>query len=384
MSTLPQSGASPSDSPEAQRYNRIRRWLGISDTVLGIALLLLLLVTGWTGVLRDFALKAANQNYTLALFFYVFELALVAKLLSLPLDYYSFRLEHRFHLSNQKPRAWIADEIKGFSVSLILYAILVELVYWTIRLNPEIWWLIAWVTLIALMIFFAQVAPVVLFPIFYKFNPLENDELRDRLVRLSERAGTRVRGVYEWKLSEKSKKANAALTGLGSTRRIILADTLLENYTPDEIEAVLAHELGHHVRKHVFKGMIVQITLTFLGFYAVDAVLRLAIERRHMFEEMADFAALPLVALVSTVLSVLLVPFWNAYSRHNEREADRYCCQAIPSVTPYISALNKLCAQNLGERQPSRLIEVLFHSHPPIAKRIAAAEQFAQESAAKG
>jgi STE24 endopeptidase len=380
MSDLPQSASSP-DSPEARRYNRIRRWLGIGDTVAGIALLLLLLATGWTGVLRDFALKGANQNYTLAVFFYVFQLALLAKLLSLPLDYYGFRLEHRFHLSNQKLRSWIADEVKAFSVSVILYSILVELVYWTIRFNPEIWWLIAWAIMIALMIFFAQIAPVVLFPIFYKFNPLENDELRDRLVRLSERAGTRVRGVYEWKLSEKSKKANAALTGLGATRRIILADTLLENYTPDEIEAVLAHELGHHVRRHVFKGIIVQIALTFLGFYAVDVVLHYAIERRHMFEQMADFATLPLLALVSTVLSLLLIPFWNAYSRHNEREADRYCCQAIPSVAPYISALNKLCAQNLGEREPSRLVEILFHSHPPISKRIAAAEQFAQKPA---
>jgi len=373
-----------SDSPEAARYNRIRRWLGIGDTALGIALLLALLATGWTGSLRDIALKASYHNsYPLAVFFYVFELALLAKLLSLPLDYYGFRLEHRFNLSNQKLRGWIADEIKGFFVSLILYTILVELLYFTIRLNPEIWWLVAWAVFIALMIFFAQIAPVVLFPLFYKFNPLENDELRDRLVRLSERAGTRVRGVYEWKLSEKSKKANAALAGLGATRRIILADTLLQNYTPDEIEAVLAHELGHHVRKHVFKGIIVQIGLTFLGFFAVDAVLRYAIERQHMFEQMSDFAALPLLALVSTLLSLLLMPLWNAYSRRNEREADLYCCQAIPSVTPYISALNKLCAQNLGERHPSRLVEVLFHSHPPISKRIAAAEQFAQRSVAK-
>jgi STE24 endopeptidase len=111
--------------------------------------------------------------------------------------------------------------------------------------------------------------------------------------------------------------------------------------------------------------------------------MRFYATRLHMFEQMADFAALPLVALVSSVLSLLLIPFWNAYSRHNEREADRYCCQAIPSVAPYISALNKLCAQNLGERQPSRFVEVLFHSHPPIAKRIAAAEQFAQKSGVK-
>src|SRR5207237_3583851 len=139
---------------------------------------------------------------------------------------------------------------------------LVAVLYFTILLHPEIWWVVAWAVFIALMIFFAQIAPVVLFPLFYKFNPLENDELRERLVRLSERAGTRVRGVYEWKLSEKSKKANAALTGLGNTRRIILADTLLENYSPEEIEAVLAHELGHHVHKHIFKGIVVQAVTT--------------------------------------------------------------------------------------------------------------------------
>ena len=375
--------AASADSPEARRYNRIQRWLGLSDTILSIALLVVLLATGWTGNLRDFALKAANQNYTLAVFFYVFELALLAKVLALGLDYYGFRLEHRFNLSNQRLRSWIADEIKGFFVSLILFAILVEVLYSTIRLAPEIWWLLTWIIFISLLVFFVQIAPVVLFPLFYKFNPLENDELRDRLVRLSERAGTRVRGVYEWKISEKSKKANAALTGLGKTRRIILADTLLENYTPDEIEAVLAHELGHHVRRHIFKLIIVQIALTFLGFYALDAVMRYAIERRHMFEQMSDFAALPLLALVISVLSLLLMPLLNAYLRHNEREADQYCWSAIPSVGPYISAMNKLCEQNLGERQPSRWVEVLFHSHPAVSKRTAAAEQFAQKAGAK-
>ena len=375
--------AASADSPEARRYNRIQRWLGLGDTILSIALLVVLLATGWTGNLRDFALKAANQNYTLAVFFYVFELAFLSKLLALGLDYYGFRLEHRFNLSNQRLRSWIADEIKGFFVSLILFTILVEVLYATIRLAPEIWWLLAWMVFISLLVFFVQIAPVVLFPLFYKFNPLENDELRDRLVRLSERAGTRVRGVYEWKISEKSKKANAALTGLGKTRRIILADTLLENYTPDEIEAVLAHELGHHVRRHIFKLIIVQIALTFLGFYALDAVMRYAIERRHMFEQMSDFAALPLLALVITVLSLLLMPLLNAYLRRNEREADQYCWSAIPSVAPYISAMNKLCEQNLGERRPSRWVELLFHSHPAVSKRIAAAEQFAQKAGAK-
>jgi STE24 endopeptidase len=220
---------------------------------------------------------------------------------------------------------------------------------------------------------------VVLFPLFYKFKPLENEDLKARLVRLSERAGTRVRGVYEWKLSEKSKKANAALTGLGSTRRIILADTLLENYTPEEIEAVLAHELGHHVHKHIFKSIFVQAGITLAGFWIANIVLTYAVDHMSMFAgRLDDFANLPLLALVSTVLSFLLMPAMNAYSRFNERQADLYSYTAIPSVAPFVSSMNKLADQNLAERQPSRLVELLFHSHPPIAKRIQAAEAWAR------
>ncbi len=225
-----------------------------------------------------------------------------------------------------------------------------------------------------LFVLFAQIAPVVLFPIFYKFRPLENSELRDRLTRMSESAGTRVRGVYEWNLSEKSRKANAALTGWGATRRIILSDTLLASYTDDEIEAVLAHELGHHVRRHILKSMIVQAVITFAGFWALKWVLRWAVLRKEWFISQYDFASLPLIILVTTLLSLALMPLLNAYSRMNEREADRYAWQSIPAVGPFISAMNKLADQNLAERKPSRIVEILFHSHPPIAKRIAAAE----------
>jgi STE24 endopeptidase len=197
--------------------------------------------------------------------------------------------------------------------------------------------------------------------------------LRRRLVTLSEHAGTRVRGVYRWKLSEKSTKANAALTGLGATRRIILADTLLDNYAPEEIEAVLAHELGHHVHRHILKSIVVQAVTTLLGFWAANWVLHYAVDHR-MFEELSDFANLPLLALTATVLSLVLMPALNAYSRYNERQADRYAFESIASVEPFISSMNKLAQQNLAERTPSKLVEVLFHSHPAISKRVAAAE----------
>jgi STE24 endopeptidase len=362
------------DTPEARRYNRLHRWLEVSDFVLGLAFLLALLLTGWNGVLRDWAYRAAFQNYTLSVFFYVFLLMLAGKLLGIGLDYYGLRLERRFQLSNQKTRSWLWDEVKGFLVGLVLASVVAELLYFTIRQSPQHWWLIAWGMFMALFIVMAQLAPLILFPIFYKFEPLENEDLKERLVRLSERAGTKVRGIYKWNLSEKSKKANAALTGLGATRRIILADTLLDHYSAEEIEAVLAHELGHHVHKHILKSIFVQAGVTLFGFWAANYVLHLSIEQWGMFDTLSDFSNLPLLVLVATVLSIVLMPAMNAYSRFNERQADRYAFESIRSVQPFISSMNKLAAQNLAERTPSRWVEWLFHSHPAISRRVAAAE----------
>jgi STE24 endopeptidase len=366
------------DSPESRRYNRIKRWLGVADFVIGFGLLVVLLATGWSAWLRDLAERGASQNYSLAVFLYVLMLMLISKLIGTPLEYYAFRLEHRYNLSNQRLQSWLWDECKGFLIGLAVAAIVVELLYMLMRQTPQHWWIVAWAVFLGLMILLAQLAPVVLFPMFYKFEPLESEELKRRLIVLSERAGTRVRGVYKWHLSEKSKKANAALTGLGATRRIILADTLLDSYSDDEIEAVLAHELGHHVHRHILKSIFVQAAITLFGFWLANEVLRYAVETRHMFAGMYDFADLPLLILVSTALSLLLMPALNAYSRFNERQADRYCFESVGSVAPFISSMNKLAEQNLSEKTPARWVEWLLHSHPAITRRVAAAEAWAK------
>ena len=373
-----ESNAVPSDSPEARRYNRMRRWLGVTDFVVGFAFLILLLITGWSAWLRDLAYRIGFQNYSLSLFVYLLLLLAISKALGIGLEYYGFQLERRFHLSTQRFRAWAWDEVKGFLLGLVLGSIVVEVLYLTIRQWPQHWWMLAWALFMGLFVLLAQLAPVILFPIFYKFEPLDNEELRRRLVVLSERAGTRVRGVYRWKLSEKSKKANAALTGLGATRRIILADTLLDNYTADEIEAVLAHELGHHVHRHIMKSIFVQAAITLFGFWAANWVLHYAVDH-HMFEEMSDFADLPLLALVSVALSFVLMPALNAYSRFNERQADRYAFESISSVDPFITSMNKLAEQNLAERTPSKWVEWFFHSHPAISRRLEAAKDWGQK-----
>jgi STE24 endopeptidase len=380
MATI--SNPQPADSPEVRRYNRLQRWLSMADAVIGFALLVVLLVTGWTGKLRDWSYVGASQHYFFAVFLYVLMFSLIAKVLGAPFDFVGFRLEHQYHLSNQKLRSWLWDECKGWLVNLVLGAVMVEIVYAIIRLAPQRWWIIAWAVFVGLFLLMAQLAPVVLLPIFYKFKPLENDGLVARLTKLGERAGTRVRGVYEWKLSEKSKKANAALTGMGSTRRIILSDTLLEHFTDDEIEAVLAHELGHHVHRHILKSILTQVGITFLGFWLVNQVLRFVIARNWfpvLGSRLYDFANLPLIVLVVTVLSFLLMPALNAISRRHEREADRYAWESISAISAFVTSMQKLADQNLAEREPSKFVEWLFHSHPSIGKRIAAAESWASQ-----
>ncbi len=375
--------ASPiGDTPEARRYNRITRFLTVADAVLGLEVMLVLWLSNGSNALRDLSFRIAFQNYGLALFAYVLFLSLIGKLLSLTFDYYSYRLDREYHLSNQRLSSWIWDQVKGFVVSLVISALLAELLYLCIRQWPQTWWIICWAFFLGLFVLFAQLAPVVLFPIFYHFKPLENEALRDRLTQLSTRAGTKVRGVYEWMLSKKSRKANAALTGLGNTRRIILADTLLSNYSDDEIEAVLAHELGHHVHRHIVKSILMQAAVSFLGFWLLKLVVRYSYQSANWFNSQYDFANLPLIVLVASGLSLVLLPALNAYSRFNERQADRYAWNNIASIEPFVTAMNKLAEQNLTERNPPRWVEILFNSHPAVGKRIAAAEAWTARQSA--
>lgn len=367
------------DSPRVKRYHRTRRVLSVAGFLIDLALLLLLLFTGWTITLRVWAERSTHQP-ALALLIYLGFFGVIAKALGLPLDFLGgFWLEHRYGLSNLTLGAWVKDQLKGFAVGGVLAALSVEVLYGTMRRWPDGWWIISGMIFIAFFVLLANLAPVLIFPIFFKFKPLENPSLTARLLELSRRAGSRVKGVFEWKLSEKSKKANAALVGLGNTRRIILADTLLDKFTEDEVEAVLAHELGHHVHRHMLQGLAVQVAATFLGFFLVDMALR-RFGGFFGFEGLSDFANLPLLVLVGTTLALVLLPAVNAHSRSMERQADAYALGAVSDRSAFVSCMEKLAALNLAERKPHPWIEFVFHSHPSIEKRIAFAQKFPLQS----
>ena len=249
------------------------------------------------------------------------------------------------------------------------------MVYFFIRLSPGGWWLPAGAVFALLIIGLANVAPVVLLPLFYRVKPLDRDALCRRLLALAERAGARVLGAYEWGLADKTKKANAALAGLGATRRILVSDTMLADYSDDEIEIVLAHELAHHVHGDIWKGIALESALVVGGFFLAARSLDASIAWLGLAGP-ADPAGLPLLLLAAGAVSLVMLPAAYALSRAFERSADRFALELTRNPDAFVSAMRRLAAQNLAEERPSRLIQWLFYSHPPVAERIAAAQAF--------
>ena len=367
--------AGATDSDRVKQYHRISRFLSVAGYIVDFVLLLILLFAGWSVALRTVAFHYSPRP-SLALLIYLVLFGAITQVAGLPFSFLEgFWLEHRHGLSNLTLAGWVKDQLKGLAVGGTLGLLAAEFLYAAIRHWPEHWWLVCAVTFLGFFVLMANLAPVLIFPIFFKFKPLENPSLTERLLELTRRAHTEVKGVFEWKLSEKSNKANAALMGLGNTRRIILSDTLLAKFQDEEVEAVLAHELGHHVHRHIFQMIAIQGAATLAGFYLIHRTLDW-LTPHFGFHGAADFANLPLLALVTTVLSLLLLPAVNSYSRAMERQADTYALRAIPSRQDFITSMEKLAELNLAERQPHPWIEFIFHSHPSIQKRIDFAQRF--------
>lgn len=362
---------------KAKEYSRISRRLMLVDLALTALYALAWLLAGWSAGLRGWlAGYAANPWLLVALFAAVF--GGVYYLIDLPLSYYSgFVLPHRFGQSNQTLRGWIGDQVKGLLVGGLLGLLVLEVIYAVLRAFPNLWWLWAAGFLLVFQVVLANLAPVLLMPLFYKFIPLgeEHEELARRLVRLSRQAGAQVKGVYKFDMSRRTKAANAALTGLGGTRRIILGDTLLNEFTADEIETVLAHELGHHVNRDIPLMIAFETLTTVVGLWLASLALRWGVNA-FGFDGVGDIAALPLFMLVMGAYGLATMPLGNAFSRWRERLADRYALEATRNGPAFASAMTRLANQNLAEVDPEPWVEFLLYSHPALEKRIRMAEQY--------
>ena len=369
---------------KASRYHRLRRRADLLGTAAAGVVLLGLVVSGGAHRIRELAAalsqwmpEALNDGAMVLVVTIV--VMLILALVELPFAFYQgFRLEHRYGLSTQSLGHWISDQAKGVLLGLSLAGLGTAIVYAALRRWPEQWWWISAAVFAVATIGLAQLAPVLLLPIFYTFKPLDRPVLVDRLMKLATNARTSVNGVFEWVLSSHTRKANAALAGMGRTRRILLSDTLLADYSEDEIEVILAHELAHHVHRDLWRGLAVQAAALAGGFW-IASMLLAALADRLGLRGLSDPAGLPVLLLIGGVWSFAILPLANAVSRAQERAADRYALQATRNVDAFVTAMKRLSQQNLAEEYPSPMVRWLFYSHPPIRERIDAARTFGRE-----
>jgi STE24 endopeptidase len=366
----------PEKQKKAKEYSRINRRLMVVDLGISAIYLLVWLFSGWSGALKLWLQRFAGNDWLL-LFLFVAILGGILFLVNLPLSYYQgYILPHRFELSTQDLRGWVMDQVKGIAVGGVVGVIVLEIIYAVLRAVPNLWWLWAALILLVFNVLMANLAPVLLMPLFNKYVPLgqEHADLADRLLKLAERSGTYVRGVFKFDMSRRTRQANAGLTGLGNTRRIVIGDTLLNEFTTEEIETIMAHELGHQVNKDIPMGIAFGSLTTLLGLYLAALVLDWGV-RVFGFSGPADVAAFPLFLLVLGLYGLVTMPLENGFSRWRERRADEYALHLTHNGNAFASALRRLANQNLAEAEPEAWVEWLLYSHPALGKRIAMAEK---------
>ncbi|HEV8595365.1 MAG TPA: M48 family metallopeptidase [Thermoplasmata archaeon] len=286
-----------------------------------------------------------------------------------------FFLERRYGVSVQGFHSWLKDAAKGLAIGLGFSVLAVEILYALLAAAPERWWLYAWLLGLAVGAALAWLGPVVIAPWFYKFEPVADEALEARLCALAERSSTKVVGVYRMVASPKTTRAFGGLAGIGNTRRIILSDTLLNRYTPDEVETVIAHELGHHVHRDSLRLAAAGALGSLLGLLAVDRILDAAVPALRLGGP-ADIAGLPLIGLTIATVSTVVAPILNALSRRWEAAADLFAIRMTGNQSAFASTMVKIHDQNLGDADPHPLAEFLFHDHPSGRRRVEAALQW--------
>ena len=374
----------PEKQEQAKEYARIRRRLWLVDNIFNALYALAWLFFGWASGLRNWLTDnwSLFNNPWLLVPAFVLVFGGIFSIINLPLGYYSgFVLPHRFGQSNQSFKDWVIDQLKGLAIGLPLGLVLLELLYLALRASGDLWWLWAAGGMLLFSVLLSNLAPILIMPLFNKYVPLgeEHKELAERLLALARRANTKVRGVFKFDMSKRTKSANAALTGIGNTRRIVLGDTLISEFSTDEIETVLAHELGHHVNRDIPLFITFGALSTTLSLYFASLALNWA-TAYFGFSGPADVAAFPALSLILGAYGLVTMPIGNAVSRWREKMADDYALQATGKNEAFASAFTRLANQNLGEIDPEKWVVFMFYSHPPLGERIEKARNWKTSS----
>ncbi len=360
---------------DSKKYNNIKLTVGISKGILSFILILLFVATGLSFNLQNYLGSFFSNSYLLFILF-VAVTGTAAGIIFFPVNYYTeFYLEHKYNLSNQTFLKWIWEDLKTLLVSLVIGIPILLLFFYSLNKFQSLWWLPFAIILFLISVILARIVPIFVLPLFYKITPLENEDLKTRIQNLAKDAGIKVENVFKFNMSKNTKKANAAFTGIGKSKRILLGDTLLDSYSPDEIETVIAHELGHYKRKHIIKNIFIGTASSFLMLFLIAYFYGISISW-FGFNSIIQIAALPLLSLWAMIIGLILTPLTNMLSRKFEYEADEYAIISTNKKDAFISTLEKLTDQNLGDREPHPFVEWFFYSHPSIKNRVAALNQF--------
>ncbi len=366
----------PAGAPrDAKDYARRKYTLNILETLYTLMLLFVFAGTGLSRVCAE-RLRAFTGSQLLILPLYLALLLAGYAILNFPFSYYgSYRLEHAFSLSCQRFGQWLIDELKSGVIGYIIGLILAAVFLYIAARFPETWWLAVSVFWIAFSLVLAKLAPVIIIPLFFKYKKLSDEDLRRRILRLAGKMRVKLMDVFQIDFSKKTVKANAAFTGWGSTRRVILADTLTDRYTHDEIEVILAHEFAHYKLKHILKLIVINSLATLAAFCLIH-LTRGRVFSWFGLSSFADVAGLPVVCIYFMIFGILMQPFQAGISRVMERGADRMALQVTGNKEAFISMMEKLGSQNLSDPDPHPFIKFYFYDHPPIAERVAFARSF--------
>jgi len=353
----------------AKKYSRTHQILSLTGSIIFFAVLIILIFTGLSKEIENIAFNYTSNNY-LALLIFLGIIGVGQGLINFPLDFYSgYILEHKYDLSNQTITGYFKEKLKGFVLGLVIGIPLMFTFYYILSNSGEMWWLVLGIVMFTFSILLGRIAPTVIMPLFYKFVPVENEDIKNRLLELCKKTGVKVQGIFTFDMSKNTKKANAAFTGIGKSRRIILGDTLMNNFSVSEIETVFAHEVGHYTKRHILKMMTVSTLVTFLGLF-ITAKLYEASLGYFGFTAVNEIAALPLLFLYLSLYGLVTTPISNIQSRMYEWEADTFALETTKDKVSFVSAMEKLAEQNLADKTPNKIIEFLFHSHPSLEKRI--------------
>lgn len=360
---------------DVKKYNRLKLWTAVINSIIFFIVILMIILSDFGLYLEKNIYTFTDSNY-LAFVIFVLTVSILSSLITFPLSFYSdFILEHKYSLSNQTLFKYFLDKFKSLILSVLIGVPILIIFYYLLKNFPDTWWLFFSIAMFFISVVLAQIFPILIFPLFFKLKPIEDDSLIEAIKELAEKSDFKFSRIYSFDLSSKTKKANAALTGLGKTKKIILGDTLLNTLTVDEIKTVLAHEIGHYKLKHIPKNLILSTMQSFLIFYLISGLYKNSVEYLG-YESITQISAFPILIMWAFIIGLISTPITNMISRKFEYEADTYAIKFTNLPDAFKSALNKLFDKNLSDKEPHPFVEWYFYSHPSYKKRISNIDNF--------